>query len=103
MLIPTVGQTDTGDCPYRDTTEPEISGTVFRQRNRTALQYFQILRSGYRSFYYAGSDRAKGGLNLYAYVPNPLKYIDPLRLCKTDIKNDGPLLPASAWYKNAPN
>ncbi|KES11639.1 hypothetical protein SASC598O11_005650, partial [Snodgrassella alvi SCGC AB-598-O11] len=24
-----------------DTTEPEVSGTVFRQRNRTALQYFQ--------------------------------------------------------------
>jgi hypothetical protein len=43
MLIPAVGQTGTGDCPYRDTAEPEVSGTVFRQRNRTALQYFQGL------------------------------------------------------------
>jgi len=27
----------------------------------------------------------RGGLNLYSYVPNPLKYIDPLGLCKSDI------------------
>ncbi|HFT7228347.1 RHS repeat-associated core domain-containing protein [Enterobacter chengduensis] len=25
-----------------------------------------------------------GGINLYAYVPDPLKYIDPLGLCKVD-------------------
>ncbi|EBU8678179.1 RHS repeat-associated core domain-containing protein [Salmonella enterica subsp. enterica serovar Parkroyal] len=25
-----------------------------------------------------------GGVNLYAYVPNPLKYIDPLGLCKVE-------------------
>ncbi|EIO7469110.1 EndoU domain-containing protein [Salmonella enterica subsp. enterica] len=30
----------------------------------------------------------KGGLNLYAYAPNPLKYIDPLGLCKTSGNND---------------
>ena len=43
MLILAMEQTNTRDCPYRNTTEPEVSGTVFRQRNRTALQYFQVL------------------------------------------------------------
>ena len=28
-----------------------------------------------------------GGINLYAYAPNPLKYIDPLGLCKTSGNN----------------
>ena len=70
-----VGQTGTGNCSYRDTTEPEVSGTVFRQRNRTTLQYFQVLRSGYRSLYSAGSDGLAGGLNLYQYAPNPLGLI----------------------------
>ena len=27
----------------------------------------------------------RGGLNLYAYAPNPLKYMNPLGLCKTDV------------------
>lgn len=31
-----------------------------------------------------------GGLNLYSYVPNPLKYIDPLGLCKTNVENKNP-------------
>lgn len=31
-----------------------------------------------------------GGLNNYAYVPNPLKYIDPLGLCKDEVKNTFP-------------
>nr|EKW2927337.1 hypothetical protein [Citrobacter amalonaticus] len=26
----------------------------------------------------------RGGINNYAYVPNPLKYIDPLGLCKVE-------------------
>ena len=43
MLIPAVGQTDTGDCLYRDTTEPEVSRAIFGQRDRTALQYLQVL------------------------------------------------------------
>ena len=49
MLIPAVEQTDTdtGDCLYRDTTEPEVSGTVFKQRNHSTLEYLKILRSGY--------------------------------------------------------
>ena len=34
----------------------------------------------------------RGGLNSYAYVPNPLKYIDPLGLCKDDI-----ISKASQW------
>ena len=34
----------------------KYQGTVFGQRNRTALQYFQVLRSGYRSLYPAGPD-----------------------------------------------
>ncbi|WP_202984013.1 hypothetical protein [Snodgrassella sp. ESL0323] len=38
MLIPALGQTDTVDYSLRDTTEPEVSETVFRQRNQTALQ-----------------------------------------------------------------
>ncbi len=33
----------------------------------------------------------RGGLNLYAYAPNPLKYIDPLGLCKTDVENKNPM------------
>nr|WP_288144867.1 RHS repeat-associated core domain-containing protein [Hafnia paralvei] len=44
-----------------------------------------------------------GGANAYSYVQNPLKWIDPLGLCKTDINKDGPLLPDSAWHINAPN
>lgn len=32
----------------------------------------------------------RGGINNYAYVPNPLKYIDPLGLCKTDVENKNP-------------
>lgn len=28
----------------------------------------------------------RGGINNYAYVSNPLKYIDPLGLCKESIK-----------------
>ena len=32
MLIPAVGQTDTGDCSYRDTTEPEVSGQMPNRR-----------------------------------------------------------------------
>ena len=28
MLISAMGQTDTRDCPYRNTTEPEVSGTL---------------------------------------------------------------------------
>ncbi|MGO2208919.1 MAG: RHS repeat domain-containing protein, partial [Hafnia alvei] len=45
----------------------------------------------------------EGGTNPYGYVSNPLKWIDPLGLCKTDVNNDGPLLPDSAWHKNAPH
>ncbi|EOF5101318.1 hypothetical protein ACK1QP_004714, partial [Salmonella enterica] len=38
-----------------------------------------------------------GGINLYSYVPNPLKWIDPLGLCKGEVTgeysaiNPGPL------------
>ena len=49
-------RTDNQGISKLQSTEPEVSGTVFRQRNRTALQYFQVLRSGYRPLYYAGSD-----------------------------------------------
>ena len=28
------------ECSYTDSTEPDVSGTIFRQRNQTALQYF---------------------------------------------------------------
>ena len=31
------------DCPHIDTTEPEVSEAVFRLRNRSALQYCQVL------------------------------------------------------------
>ena len=40
----------------------KYQGTVFGQRNRTALQYFQVLRSGYRSLYPAGPDWIAGWL-----------------------------------------
>ena len=43
MLISAMEQTDAGDCPYRDTTEPALSGTVFGQINGPSLQYFQVL------------------------------------------------------------
>ncbi|EJH7009841.1 ParB N-terminal domain-containing protein, partial [Salmonella enterica] len=32
----------------------------------------------------------RGGLNPYGYVGNPLKYIDPLGLCKADIQQLDP-------------
>jgi len=38
--LPAVVQTDSGNYPYGDKTESAVSGAVFRERNRTALQYF---------------------------------------------------------------
>lgn len=48
----------------------------------------------------------RGGINTYAYVPDPLGWVDPLGLngCPDEKpSNDGPLLPDEAWHKNAPN
>lgn len=38
--------------------------------------------------YYPDPIGLAGGINNYAYVPNPLKYIDPLGLCKGDVNSD---------------
>ena len=43
MIITAVMQTDTGGSTYPDTIESAVSGAVFRQRNRTVPQYFQVL------------------------------------------------------------
>ena len=79
MIICTIGligfvffriivRTDNQGISKLQSTEPEISETVFRYRNRNALQYFQILRSGYRP-----------------HAPNPLRWIDPLGLSGENI------------------
>ena len=104
------------ECSYQLWSKPiqEIAHTEIQQNLRYQGQYLDR-ETGlhYNTFRYYDPDTGRftmpdpiglrGGLNLYAYVPNPLKYIDPLGLCKTDKKNDGPSLPDSAWYKNAPN
>ena len=99
MLIPAVGQTDTGDCSYRDTTEPALSGAVFRQRNRTAH---------YNTFRYYDPDIGRftqpdpiglaGGFNLYQYAPNALIWIDPWGLkCKVKKGSDGTPKKQTSW------
>ena len=61
---------------------PAISG----RRKRPALQPVPLLRTRGGAFHHAGSDRLRGGLNLYQYAPNPLMWVDPLGLmsCSTD-------------------
>ena len=51
-------------------TEPAVSGVVFRRRDRAALQYVSVLRSGGGTVYYAGSDRSVWGHNLYSHALN---------------------------------
>ena len=68
MFFRIIVRTDNQEISKLQSTEPEISETVFRYRNRNALQYFQILRSGYRP-----------------YAPNPLRWIDPLGLSGENI------------------
>ena len=60
VQLSAVGQADTGNRTQPDTTEPEVSGTVFRQRNGLTLQYFQVLRPGYRQIHAAGPDWVAG-------------------------------------------
>jgi hypothetical protein len=43
MQLPALLETNIGNKTHSDTTEPQISGTIFRQRNRLTLQYFQVL------------------------------------------------------------
>ncbi|EPY1675372.1 RHS repeat-associated core domain-containing protein, partial [Salmonella enterica subsp. enterica] len=71
-------------CPWRyaGQWEDEESGLYynrFRYYDSEAVQYLTPDPIGLR-----------GGINNYAYVPNPLKYIDPLGLCKTDVENKNP-------------
>ncbi|EIQ5544582.1 RHS repeat-associated core domain-containing protein [Escherichia coli] len=77
------------------------SGAYFEQPLRLPGQYFDEETGLYYNLfrYYApecgrfiSQDPIglRGGLNLYAYAPNPLKYIDPLGLCKTDVENKNP-------------
>ena len=86
MLIPALGQTDTGDCSYRDTTEPEVSGTVFRQRNRTAHNTFRYYDLDTGRFTMPDPIGLAGGLNLYRYAPNLLMWIDPWGLVSCSAK-----------------
>ena len=82
MFIPAVGQTDTGDCPYTDTTEPEVSGTVFRE---TGLHYntFRYYDPDIGRFTQTDPIGLLGGYNLYQYAPNALIWVDPWGLkCK---------------------
>ncbi|HHW7298845.1 TPA: RHS repeat-associated core domain-containing protein, partial [Salmonella enterica] len=76
-------------CPWRfaGQWEDEESGLYhnrFRYYDSEAVQYLTPDPIGLR-----------GGINNYAYAPNPLGYIDPLGLCKTDVGNSypGPKLP----------
>ena len=87
MLIPAVGQTDTGDYSYRDTAEPAVSGAVFGQRNRTALQYFRYYDPDTGRFTQSDLIGLLGDINLYQYAPNALLQIDPWGLNKLWIKN----------------
>ena len=80
MLISVMGQTDTGDCPQRDTTESALSGAVFRQRN--GLHYNTFPDTG--RFTQQDPIGLLGGYNLYQYAPNALLWIDPLGLTAVD-------------------
>ncbi|WP_258865507.1 RHS repeat-associated core domain-containing protein, partial [Escherichia marmotae] len=40
-----------------------------------------------------------GGLNLYAYAPNPLSWIDPLGLTGTPLEKGAPLPDATKVYR----
>lgn len=71
-------------CPWRfaGQWEDEESGLYynrFRYYDSEAVQYLTPDPIGLR-----------GGLNPYGYVGNPLKYIDPLGLCKADIQQLDP-------------
>ncbi|EFN4093030.1 RHS repeat-associated core domain-containing protein [Escherichia coli] len=77
------------------------SGAYFEQPLRLPGQYFdEETGLHYNLFRYYAPECGRfisqdpiglrGGLNLYAYAPNPLKYIDPLGLCKTDVENKNP-------------
>ena len=82
MFIPAVGQTETGDCPSRDTTEPEVSGTVFRE---TGLHYntFRYYDPDIGRFTQTDPIGLASGFNLYQYALNTLIWVDPWGLkCK---------------------
>ncbi|EIR7532028.1 RHS domain-containing protein, partial [Salmonella enterica subsp. enterica serovar Llandoff] len=69
-------------CPWRyaGQWEDEESGLYynrFRYYDSEAVQYLTPDPIG-----------LTGGINNYSYVPNPLKYIDPLGLCKGDVNSD---------------
>ncbi len=56
-------------CATRDSTSTGKRGCI---------KSAQVLWSGCRAVHGNGPDRLRGGLNLYAYAPNPLSWIDPL-------------------------
>lgn len=52
-----------------------------------------MLRPDGRTEFASGPDRAGGGMNLYAYAPNPITWIDPLRLTGCGVVNGVPINP----------
>ncbi|EPV8303061.1 RHS repeat-associated core domain-containing protein [Escherichia coli] len=77
------------------------SGAYFEQPLRLPGQYFdEETGLHYNLFRYYAPECGRfisqdpiglrGGLNLYSYAPNLLRYIDPLGLCKTDFENKNP-------------
>ena len=77
MLISAMGQTDTRDCPYRNTTEPEVSGTVLDRETGLHYNTFRYYDPNIGRFTQPDPIGLLGDINLYQYVPNELMWIDP--------------------------
>ncbi|KES12116.1 hypothetical protein SASC598O11_003620, partial [Snodgrassella alvi SCGC AB-598-O11] len=57
--------------------KPQISGTIFRQRNWLTLNTFRYYDPDIGRFTQPDPIGLLGGLNLYQYAPNGLTWIDP--------------------------
>jgi len=60
----------------------QVAVAIPRSRNSAALQSVSILRSTGRTVVSKDPISYAGGLNLYAYAPNPVEWIDALGLAR---------------------
>ena len=86
MLIPAVGQTGTGDCPQRDTTESEVSGQYLDRETGLHYNTFKYYDPDTGCFTQPDPIGLAGGYNLYQYAPNSLGWIDPFKLAPVSPK-----------------
>ena len=70
MFISVMGQTGTGDCLYRDTTEPEVSGQYLDRETGLHYNIFRYYDPDIGRFTQTDPIGLRGGYNLYQYAPN---------------------------------